>query len=237
MRIQSPKTPRQRKANAFENWAVPEIAAHYRRLCRNKRVAEVIRTLKRRGMTDWHAEILLRNVASIPQDWRSENEPWKQAQKRRNRLGKKLHNLAKEISSDPDLGGWCFQISAEHMHAPPELRHGMRTIAGLLEEAAVFLEPHDKPLIKISNGEFLSPAEFQRRTRPARKVPFTSYALLAIFELLRVYIQPAANERLEPRALNKETEILTSVLLKEQITPGTVTQLRKKTRRRYAREK
>ena len=147
MRIQNPDVPRREDADSFENWAAPEIAANYQRLRRDKRVAEVIATLKRRRMTAWGIEILFRNIASIPRDWRSENEPWKHAQKRRGRLGKKLHNLAKEINSDPDLGGWCFQITAEHMNAPPEHRDGMRTFAGLLEEAATFLEPRDMPLI------------------------------------------------------------------------------------------
>src|SRR5712671_6140720 len=236
MRKQSPKTPR-REAATFESCVPPATAVTYRRLRRDKRVAEVIGTLKRRhGMTDKNIEILFRNIVSIPRDWQSENEPWKQAHKRRNRLGKKLHNLAKEIRSDPDLGGWCFQITGEHLNAPPEDRDGMRTLAGLLQEAAFFLEPRDEPLMKISDGAFLSPAQFDQRKRRARKVPCSSYALLSIFELLMACISPAANERPEPRALNKETEILASVLLNEQIKPGTVTQLRKKPRRHYVRE-
>jgi hypothetical protein len=228
--------PRQRKGDSFENWARPEDAANYSRLRRNKRVAVVIDTLKRRGMTERIIEILFRNIASIPRDWHSENEPWKQTLKRRSRLGKKLRSLADEIASDPDLAGWCFQITGEQMNARPENRDGMRTLAGLLQEAAVFLEPHDQPLIQTPDGAVLSPAEFEQRTRPARKVPLTSYALHSIFELLNVYLPPIASERPERRALNKETEILAAVLLGEQIKPGTVTQLRKKERRRYARE-
>jgi hypothetical protein len=105
MRIQSRDMQRRQEVAPFEYSVPPEIA--YRRLRRNKRVAVVIDTLKRRGMTERNIEILFRNIASIPRDWQSGNEPWKQALKRRNRLSKKLRNLANDISSDPDLGGWC----------------------------------------------------------------------------------------------------------------------------------
>ena len=227
--------PRRPKADTFENCVSSEIATNYRRLARDKRVTEVIETLKRRGMTERIIEILFRNIASIPRDWHSENEPWTQTLKRRSRLGKKLRSLANEIGSDRDLAGWCFQITDEHLNAPPEYRGGMRTLASLVEEAATSLEPYDEPLKRISGALILSPAKFDQLKRPARKVPLTSYALKAIFDLLKAFIPPAAGKRPEHRALNKETEILASVLLKEQITPGTVTQLRKKTRRRNAR--
>jgi hypothetical protein len=229
--------PRRQRAASFENCVPPDIASNYRRLGRDDRVAEVVKTLRRRGMTDKTVEILFRNIASIPREWQSDNEPWKHGKKRRNRLSKKLRDLAREISLDPDLGGWCFQIAAEHLNARPEHRNGMRTLAGLLHEAAVFLEPRDKLLKRMSNGEILSLDEFERRLRPTRRVPRAPYALLAIFELLRVYTLPLPNKRSEPRALNKETEILASVLLQREIKPGTVTQLRKKDRRRYARDK
>lgn len=229
--------PREPKGTSFENCVPSDVAADYRRLRRDKRVAEVLKTLRRRGMTPKTVEILFRNIALIPRDWQSDNEPWKHVQRRRSRLGQKLRNLAREVGSDPDLGGRCFQIGAEHLNTPPEHRNGMRTLAGLLHEAATFLEPRDKALKRMSNGEILSLDEFERRMRPARKVSRMSYALLAIFELLKVYTPPLPNKRSEPRALNKETEILASVLLQQEIGPGTVTQLRKKDRRHYAADK
>ena len=237
MRIQSPKPPHRREADTFENWVSPEIAAHYRRLCTDKRVAEVIRTLKRRGMTDWGIEILFRNIASIRRDWRSDNESWKQAVRRRNRLAKKLRALAEEIVSDPDLGGLGFRIrDVVYGHSYEDLDDA-QSLAQILEMGISILEPKDKPLIRTAGGETLTPSEFERRFRPEKRIPRKSYVLLAIFKLLNPSFAAESNSQTERRALNRETEILTSVLLKEQITPGTVTQLRKKTRRRYAREK
>jgi hypothetical protein len=231
--------PHTKKASSFEDWAGPEVAANYRRLCRDKRVIDVIETLRRRGLTDGDIEILFRAIASIPRDWLSDREPWKQALQRRNHLAKKLRHLAKEIAGDPDLGGWCFQIASEHLNAPPEHQEGLRTFTSLLEQAARSLEPYNKPLQQISSGKILpfSAEEFEQRARPARRVLFKSYTLLAIFELLKSYGTPQAKKRSEPRALNRETEILASVLLQEQIKPGSVTQLRKKDRRRYGRDK
>jgi len=248
--------PRQLKADTFEDCASPEVADNYRRLCCDKRVAEVARELERRSMTLKHIEILFRNIASLPRDWRWENEPWKQVLKRRIRLTKKLRDLAGEIANDPDLGGWCFQIAAEHMNAPddlvqlsriqfsdwtsrlhPQRLMRLRTLAQLVDEAARLLEPSDKPRIKMPTGEILSSAEFDRRRRPARKMPLESYALLAIFEMLTSYISFEMPKERAARAPNRETEILASVLLRTRIKPGTVTQLRKKQRRRYVREK
>jgi hypothetical protein len=225
--------PRKRAA-LFEQSVSPEVAANYRRLRSSKRVAEVRRLLQRRGLTSRNVEILLRNLASITQNWRSEHEPWKHAEKRRRRLGKKLHDLAQEIAADPDLGGWCFRISADQLNTPPEYRKGMLSLANLLQEAAILLMPSNKPPIRGPN-EILSPAEFERRISPARRMSLRSYVLDAVFDLLHSFLALSCPDK--ARSLNRETEILASVLLKQEFGPGTVTQLRKKVRRRYTRDK
>jgi hypothetical protein len=186
-------------------------------------------------MTDWDIEILLRNIASIPRDWRSDSESWKQAERRRNRLAKKLRTLAKEIASDPDLGGLGFETSKLIYANSSEDLDGAVSLAQILQTGASFLEPKDKPLIQTPDGEMLTPSEFVRRFRPARSGPLKSYVLLAIFNLLNT--SPKTRDRTEHRALNKEAEILASVLLQEDIRPGTLTQLRKKDRRRYGNDR
>jgi hypothetical protein len=66
VQIQSTDMPRRQKAATFENCVSPKIAANYRRLYKDKRVAgEVTGKLKRRGMTDKSIEILFRNIAQF----------------------------------------------------------------------------------------------------------------------------------------------------------------------------
>jgi len=109
----------------------------------------------------------------------------------------------------------------------------VQSLAQILEMGISILEQKDKPLIRTVGGETLTPTEFERRFRPEKKIPRKSYVLLAIFNLLNPSFVSESNSQTERRALNKETEILASVLLQEPIMPGAVTHLREKQRRKY----
>ncbi len=183
--------PHTEKNDSFEDWALPEVATNYRHLRRDKRVTDVIETLKRRGMSDWDIEILFRNVASIPRDWRSDNETWKQAERRRNRLAKTLRALAKELVADPDLGGLGFEIDRLIYANSSEYLGGAQSLAQILETAVSFLEPGDKPLIQMADGKTLTPREYEGRFRPPRSMPRKSYVLFAIFRLLNPSFEPS----------------------------------------------
>lgn len=226
--------PPRQKAASFENSVSPETAASYRRLRRSKRVADATELLKRRGMTDETVEILFRNIASIVQEWRSDNESWKQAEQRRSRLAKKLRTIGKEVALDPDLGGLGFEIGKTVYATSLEDLNGVQSLAQFLEIGISFLESNGKPRVCMPSGEALTFSEFERRFRPSKRMPLKSYVLFAIFDLLHSF--PALSGPDKTRSLNKEAEILASVLLKQKIRPGTVTQLRKKVRRRYTRD-
>lgn len=206
--------------SGFAAFGYPDVVANYRRIARSKGANAVFATLRRRSVPDHHIEILLRTIAGIPRDWAAENEPWKQAQKRRVRMAKRLRALASEVAADPDLSRLGFGLGT----CSGADGDGLQTLTSLLEAAAASLEPSDVPRVAMPNGTILTAAEFDRRLRPGRKLSLQSYALLAIFELLEPHFG---------RAPNKEAEALGSILLRKSIEPGTVTQLRKSTRRRY----
>jgi len=213
-----------KKSSGFEAVGYPEVVANYRRLAKSKDANAVFAKLRRRSVPDYHIEILLRTIAGIPRDWAAENEPWKQAQKRRGRMAKRLRALASEVAGDPDLSGLGFGLGA--MACTEADGDGFQTLASLLEAAASSLEPRDVPNVETPDGTILTAAEFDRRLRPRRRASLQSYALLAIFQLLEPHFR---------RAPNKEAETLASILLRKPIKPGTVTQLRKSTRRTYHR--
>ena len=208
----------------FEAFGYPDVVANYRRLARSKRADAVFATLKRRSVTDYQIEILLRAIAGIPRNWAAENEPFKQAQQRRARMAKRLRALAFEVAADPDLNKFSFGFGAAAYNELDGNIEGLQTFASLLEMAAVSLEPSNTLRVKTSDGAILTAAEYDRISRPGRKLPLRSYALHAIFELLKPHFG---------RAPNRETETLGSILLRKPIKPGTVTHLRKSTRRRY----
>lgn len=210
--------------SGFAAFGYPDVVANYRRLAMSKRADAVFVTLKRRGLTDRHIEILLRAIAGIPRDWSAGNESWKQVQKRRARMAKRLRALASEVSTDPDLNRLSFGFGAAAYNEMDGNIEGLQTLASLLEMAAVSLEPSDTLRVKTSDGTLLTAAEYDRTSRPERKLPLQSYTLHAIFELLEPHFA---------RAPNRETETLGSILLRKPIKPGTVTHLRKSTRRRY----
>ena len=211
-----------KKSSGFEEAGYPDVVANYRRIARSNGANEVFATLRRRGVPDHHIEILLRTIAGIPRDWAADNEPWKQAQKRRVRMAKRLRILASEVAGDPDLSRLGFGLGTMACSGADD--DSLQTLANLLEAAAASLETSDVPKVEMLDGTILTAAEFDRRLRPGRKLPLQSYALLAIFELLEPHFG---------RAPNKEAEALGSILLRKSIKPGTLTQLRKSTRRRY----
>ena len=210
--------------SGFAAFGYPDVVANYRRLARSKRAHAMYATLKRRGLTDYHIEILLRAFAGIPRDWSAGNESWKQAQKRRARMAKRLRALASEVVADPDLNRFSFGFGAGAYNEMDGNIEGLQTLASLLETAAESLEPSDYPRMESPDGTILTAAEYDRISRPRRKLPLQSYALHAIYELLEPHFG---------RAPNRQTETLGSILLRKPIKPGTVTHLRKSTRRRY----
>jgi len=208
-----------RASEGFEAHGRPEDIANYRRLVGSRRVRDVLAALKRRGMAEREIEILLRTVAGIPRDWRNTNEDTPERQRRRATLARKLSRLAKEVEEDPELSGLCFGPGQISFNTPPEERVGLTTLAGAMREGAAQLEPVKIPLPRPRGDTGQLSAD--------RKSNLQSYALLAIFDLLVPHFR---------RAPNLETETLASVLLAKTIKPGTLTQLRKSTRRTYFRD-
>jgi hypothetical protein len=135
-------------------------------------------------MTDQSAEFLLRNIASIPHGWTSENESWPHAVRRRKRLARKLLDLAADIEGDPDLGELSFGIHTTSLNGEPE--PGMVTLAQLLRAQALHLQPGDKPHIQMGDGSVLTAKEFEKRSRPARKIALRAYTLRRVFVLLQI---------------------------------------------------
>ncbi len=216
----------------FEDSA-PAAADLRRRLRNDNNVAAVLTQLKRRGLAERTAEILLRNLARIPDDWENDKEPWPQTVKRRERLSKKLRNLADEIANDPDLGQLSFEIRKTYLNGEPD--PGMVTLAQMLRSEAKHLEPSDRPYVRKPDGTLVTAHEFERSIRPQRQVAKRAYILLAVFDLLQSY-SGISNAGRHSRAPNREAEILAGVVLGETIPPGTLTQLRKGDRRRYYRD-
>jgi len=206
---------------------------NYRRLTKSRRVAAIFEKLRRRGCPERNLDILLGHIAQVPRDWREENEPWAQTAQRRAKLAKKLRNLADEIAADHDLGEISFGIHKTQLNGTPE--PGMITLADLLRQEACHLEPGDSPRIRMADGALLTATEYERHNSPPRKVALRSCALRNIFELMQAWTNLEKDKR--ARAPNRDVEIIASVLLGEAIAPGTLTQLRKKERRRYDREK
>ena len=203
----------------FEASGRPEDVANYRRLTRSSRVRDVLATLRRRGMAARQIEILLRLIAGIPREWRDANEDTPERTKRRATLAHKLSRLADAVANDPELSGLCFGPGQISFNTPPEERAGLTTLADAMREGAAQLEPIKIPLPRPRGGAGQLAAD--------RKSNLQSYALLAIFDLLAPHFT---------RAPNRETETLASVLLGKTIKPGTLTQLRKATRRSYFRD-
>ncbi len=210
----------------FEDSVSSELAANYKRLWKDVRVTATVAALKRHGVSSGAIEILLRNFSTLPKDWHSEHETWKRVEQRRAGLTKKLLLLAKEIDDDPDLGGICYGIHTTTYNTPADQRGDMRSLSQLLGDAASWLEPCEQAIIEPGTGPLLTGREFERNSRPTRMEPLKTFVLRSIFERLKPHYK---------RAPNIETEIIASVLLQTPIKPGTVTQLRRKERRPYAR--
>jgi len=201
----------------FEAFGRPEDVANYRRLARSQRVRDVLAVLRRRGMADHQIEILLRTVAAIPRDWRDANQDTPECIRRRAALARKLSRLAGEVEKAPELSGLCFGLGQISFNTPPEELGGLTTLADAMREGAAQLAPIRVPLPRGSTGQ----------PSATRKLGLQGNALLVIFGLLAPHFR---------RAPNLETEALASVLLGKTIKPGTVTQLRKTTRRTYFRD-
>lgn len=249
---------------AWEDSMPPETVAIYQRLWNDARTPRLINDLKRRGMDDRDIEILFRNIARLPDDWESDNETWAHASARRMSLAKQLRRLSKQVNSDPDLRGWSFVISHQYLSALKEDEVGTTSFADLLSAGVRLLEPSENMKVKISENEIVSAAEFERRTKPSRAMSFQTYASKRIFDkidshpdpetgkeiraaghdrkkvldLITAYYKSRAERRAKVlRAPNKQVEFLLSILLQKPIKPGTVTHVRKKSRRPYVIEK
>ncbi|MFL6689801.1 MAG: hypothetical protein ACJ8IR_06380 [Alphaproteobacteria bacterium] len=198
----------------------------------NEAVAGILTQLKEGGFSERAAEILLRNLAGIPDEWEQDKEPWPQTVKRRARLSKKLRALADDIANDPDLGQLSFDIRATYLNGEPE--PGMVTFAQMLRSEAEGLEPNDRRRLVNADGVSMTASEYEKSTRPQRQVAERAYTLLAVFDLLQSFTKHKPNR--PPRAPNREAEILAGIVLGEIIPAGTLTQLRKGDRRRYYRD-
>lgn len=216
----------------FVDSVPPNVAENYRHLNADKSLAPVFKKLKKRGLNVRGKEILLRRIASIPQEWERENEGWNTRTERRATMAKKLRKLAIEAAADPDLKGLRISADTIAIDCPPDEQDDLQSFAEVLNIGASILEPSDGPPFLTEDGKNLTLEEYQQLHDPKRTISLKTYTLLRIFQLLEIYFEAAENS-LPPRAPNKETEALAAVLLKKNIKPGTVTKLRPDDRRKY----
>ena len=251
---------------SWEDSVPPEVAAIYRRIESDPRTPELTDGLRRRGFHDKAIEILFRNVALLPTDWKEEHETWNHAVKRRQRLARKLSELANEIAIDPDLGGWCFDIRGQSLGSPFDDHGDHTSLAQLLHMAVDFLQPSHTLKVQLSDDRIVTAAEYEKETKPSREVSLQTFAINRIFDHITHHgafelflktknqSRPIPTDKFigvhkefkrscadgsfrVPRAPNRETEILVSILLKKPIKPGTVTQVRRMGRRKYYPDK
>jgi len=210
---------------------LPEVAENYTRLRADKGVNSVIEKLKRKGLSDLELDVLLRNVANLSRDYDTATESWTSKTKRRVQLAKKLRKLAEEVANDPDLRGLGWFTGPTVYADDRAMLDDATSLTDLMNAAAIELDtPETIRVVMID--ETISAAEFERRTSPKRKMSRRRYVCLAIFDLLKLYFSDEATTR----APNKETALLASALLQEEIDPNAITQLREGHRRRYYKD-
>jgi hypothetical protein len=199
-----------------------EIASFNERFCADPCADELLTSLRRRGMDDREIVIAFRLIARIPREWEIEREPEGKAAKRRATLAAKLRKLAAEVENDPDLSGLCFSANTISFGTPNEDREGLISLADCIKEGLAELELQ-LPLIKAVAG---NKPDDQKHT-PDRTIALKKFAIRETFTFI---------SKTEKRALNKETAMLTSILLSENVTANDVTQARKSERRKYYRD-
>jgi|GEM_PF-4628252 len=199
-----------------------EIASFNKRFCADPCADELLTSLRRRGMGDREIVIAFRLIARIPREWEIEREPESKTAKRRATLAAKLRKLAAEVENDPDLSGLCFGANTISYGTPNEDREGLISLADCIKEGLAELELQ-LPLINAVAG---NKPDDQKHT-PDRTIALKKFAIREIFAFI------SKNEK---RALNKETAMLTSILLSENVTANDVTQARKSERRKYYRD-
>ena len=199
-----------------------EVASFSIRFRDDPRASEVLSSLRRRGMSDREIVIAFRLIARIPREWEIEKEPDGKAAKRRAALAEKLKKLASEVENDPDLSGLCFGINTISYGTPNDDREGLTSLAEYIKKGAEELELLSHHITASTETALNEPNADTERTFALKK-----FAIKEIFELI---------EKPEKRAPNKETAVLSSILLGEDVSANDVTQARKNERRRYYRE-
>lgn len=170
--------------------------------------------MQRRGLRDadqW--EWVIRELATVP-GWyeilQRETQPARD--KRRQKLAAKIEALADALRDDPEAR--LLRIF-DHASVTSSNIAGRPTVADYLTDVA----EHYATRSSLLDG-----------SRFDRKQSLKSFALVKALEFLNepVYMR---------RALNREAELLVSALLDTDISAGTLTQIRKKERDKYATEK
>lgn len=184
------------------------------RLRTDPRAEDARQRLKSRGMRDAETwKHVIEELAAVP-NWyehlRHETRPARDA--RRAKLVRKTGALAEAFRNDPEA-----RLLRVYDHASITSSNitDRPKISDFLSDVAEYYEARSSLLDGF---------------RLERKQTLKSFALRRAFEILNdaVHLQ---------RAPNREAELLVSALLDEEISAGTLTQIRKKGRRKYTTEK
>ncbi|MEM9617797.1 MAG: Arm DNA-binding domain-containing protein [Pseudomonadota bacterium] len=110
-------------------------------------------------------------------------------------------------------------LNAVSYRTPKDDREGLTSLSDCIKAGAEELELLSRHAIASTEAASNEPNAATERTIALKK-----FAIKEIFELI---------DKPEKRAPNKETAVLASILLKKEVSPNDVTQIRKAERRRY----
>ena len=206
-----------------------EEKERYQRLKSDPRSLDVVERMERWGIAPEAIDLLFRQIAGLHAEWGAWFEKPGDCLKRRSAVANRLRALAEEFDRDPRLRPITYQIA----NYPFDEKIERFSASEVLRELATEAEPPDMSYL-----------------RRRRKIPFQTFAARVLCDEI-VHLRgwapwnalpwedPTITDKYEPaiyRAPNLETATLLSVAYKLRVTPDTVTQARKKVRRRYFRE-
>ena len=184
------------------------------RLGTDPRTEDARQRMQRRGLKDadvW--ALVIKELATVP-GWyeilQRETQPARDA--RREKLTRKIEYLADALRDDPEAR--LLRVY-DHASVTSSNISNRPTVADYLTDIAEHYE---------TRSSLLDGSRFDR------KQSLRTFALKMALDFLTeaLYVR---------RAPNREAELLVSALLNEDVPPGTLTQIRKKERRKYATEK
>ena len=187
---------------------------HLNRLRTDPRADMARQRMQRRGLRDadlW--AYVIKELSSVP-NWyailQGETQPARDT--RRDKLARKIEDLAEALRGDSEarlLRIYDYaSITSSNIVNRPTLADYLTDVAGHYETRSSHLDG----------------------SRFDRKQSLRTFALKTALD----FLTEALCVR---RAPNREAELLVSALLNEDVPPGTLTQIRKKERRKYATEK